>query len=845
MVKKDVINIGFSLNNKEERPHRHPVQRAPSRLYRAAVPSKEVDSRAKYCCPNTCIGPEFIVRATKPSKVIHLKGVRDSCRKKVVVILLNGQKIDVSCDPNITTAGQIFEVVVISEEFEDNFTLGLAALLDGDFAFIPHETKLYKVAPAGWRGDNKKHILPSFTFTLYLRVKFFLPSLRGIRYWTMKHLLYLQLRRSLLEQQIQCDMNQHVSLSGLALQSEFGDYSDQEHGSGDYFLLEHYIPESLLTQHEDGNSLKTRMKILHKERCGLDPGRAEEIYITLVQMMKGYSSHYYNAIWETKDGTNREMLLEINSQGLTLHESHCNERQVYEFFVWKKIQLLSYSKQYLFITPQNDNKGTNKPTKYKLHMNHKKSFFVFHLASFHHQISMKLRSDVNSLQSLTAEFGVSIKNYLGRENKLYQVENNENNTLHRQHVFVTPALALSANSKRIQNTVKQKTITGSHAEMEVNGDNVASFNKSSEPSHCLESINIEEHQNKENENPVSMREGCRYMSKNENRKATKMGSSSRVPGQNVYSTLLRNTVNNFNDTNTIHRVKVKMGTKVFGEVQKENNSSQKTISTVSTSQAPEISSQSSVQDVYVLNSSIKSAEEKFEVDFQESLSESLLEKFDSVACKEERMLRVVKIKRDECGTLGLQITEGSDRGLYVQSVLPDGPASSLGTVHRGDQLIAMDGHSLLNLNYEEAMDLFRCSGTEVEIVLSQIIPDTESYETLSKPRDINESRDYDALEMPVTNPKLSDHGESAIESDCGEKHLVPNLNVESSGAVPVEDFYLNSIRYEVASEGNSGGRDSEMMSTPIATPIKRRREHQQTERHDGIRAVCCVHAEDD
>jgi hypothetical protein len=27
---------------------------------------------------------------------------------------------------------------------------------------------------------------------------------------------------------------------------------------------------------------------------------------------------------------------------------------------------------------------------------------VFHLASFHHQISMKLRSDVNSLQSLTA-----------------------------------------------------------------------------------------------------------------------------------------------------------------------------------------------------------------------------------------------------------------------------------------------------------------------------------------------------------------------------------------------------------------------------------------------------------
>jgi hypothetical protein len=65
---------------------------------------------------------------------------------------------------------------------EDNFTLGLAALLAGDFAFLPHETKLHKVAPAGWRGNSKKHSVQSCTFTLYLRVKFFMPSLRGVRY---------------------------------------------------------------------------------------------------------------------------------------------------------------------------------------------------------------------------------------------------------------------------------------------------------------------------------------------------------------------------------------------------------------------------------------------------------------------------------------------------------------------------------------------------------------------------------------------------------------------------------------------------------------------------------------
>ena len=82
----------------------------------------------------------------------------------------------------ITIILYLCQHIVISEELEDNFTLGLAALLAGDFAFLPQETKLHKVAPAGWRGNSKKHSVGSCTFTLYLRVKFFMPSLRGVRY---------------------------------------------------------------------------------------------------------------------------------------------------------------------------------------------------------------------------------------------------------------------------------------------------------------------------------------------------------------------------------------------------------------------------------------------------------------------------------------------------------------------------------------------------------------------------------------------------------------------------------------------------------------------------------------
>jgi hypothetical protein len=62
------------------------VQRAPSRLYRAtAASSREINPHSKYCCPNTCIGPEFIVRATKPCKEIRIKGVKVNLSWKIHV----------------------------------------------------------------------------------------------------------------------------------------------------------------------------------------------------------------------------------------------------------------------------------------------------------------------------------------------------------------------------------------------------------------------------------------------------------------------------------------------------------------------------------------------------------------------------------------------------------------------------------------------------------------------------------------------------------------------------------------------------------------------------------------
>lgn len=55
-----------------------------------------------------------------------------------------------------------------------------------------------------------------------------------------RHLLYLQLRRDILEEGLKCDNDQASQLAGLALQAEYGNYDKQVLGMS-YFNPEYYF----------------------------------------------------------------------------------------------------------------------------------------------------------------------------------------------------------------------------------------------------------------------------------------------------------------------------------------------------------------------------------------------------------------------------------------------------------------------------------------------------------------------------------------------------------------------------------------------------------------------------
>lgn len=86
-------------------------------------------------------------------------------------------------------------------------------------------------------------------------------------------------------------------------------------------------------------------------------------------------------------------------------------RQLYARFDWLEIENLCYSKRALCVVvrrPASLRAKDAQRIKYKLHMDGRKSFFAFTLASEHHKFYLKLRNTYTSLQVLAKDMNISL-----------------------------------------------------------------------------------------------------------------------------------------------------------------------------------------------------------------------------------------------------------------------------------------------------------------------------------------------------------------------------------------------------------------------------------------------------
>nr|XP_014285407.2 tyrosine-protein phosphatase non-receptor type 13-like [Halyomorpha halys] len=680
----------------EEKPMQKTISRPIfGRLYR------QPKEGSKYCGPTTLIGPEFIIRGSEPTPLVHLGDAKVSVRRRVLVVLLNGQKIEITCDPSCTTVSDIFQVIVQREGLDHPVTLGLCILASGDFVFPPGEKKLVKIAPQPW---------PKTALTLYLRFRLYLPSLRGTRSWKWKHLLYLQLRRSLLERQLRAARPQLLALGGLALQAEFGDHSTVEKTGDSYFLVEHYLPEN-----ESG---ERELELLHRRRVGLDPGRAEEMFISHCTSLPEYGTHYISACVINKEGGSSDVWLGVNSKGVVMAYkrdfSSSVVRQPHYTFNWPDIKKLSYSKHYFDIISAD--------AKYRLKLDSNKSSYFFHLAWLHHKFFMKLTNEYTTLQSLTEEFG-DIKRS-GKKGVLHVSPDvkrpTELGALRRAASLLSPDRAI----------FRGKTAT-----------------------HCL---------------------GTRSESCRENRTPT---LTSTPLTHNVSSTLSSRISDSSDGGRSKGRRRPLMGTRaIFSNSQHDLHSS-------SSQASLELISPISSVPPYLLTTNIKCVDSKYHSNFQETISESLAEKFDKAAFLTERILNTIRLERASDGSLGLHVTEGKDGHVYVLSTVEGTPAANCGAIFSGDQIQAVNGIPVLNVSYFDVLKLIQNSGQVIELVLSQI--------DRGQPMSIK------------SHPTIC-----KVSQETG----IDMIGVLQKG---IEASYLKTIRYEIAPETDS----DIVFSTDLPRPI--------------------------
>lgn len=71
------------------------------------------------------------------------------------------------------------------------------------------------------------------------------------------------------------------------------------------------------------------------------------------------------------------------------------------------------------------------------------------------------------------------------------------------------------------------------------------------------------------------------------------------------------------------------------------------------------------------------------------MSASLMARLEELSFAEERILHTIKLERGHGGSIGLQVTEGNDGGVYVQAVSVGGSADMAGNVNKGLQSLKL------------------------------------------------------------------------------------------------------------------------------------------------------------
>lgn len=336
-------------------------------------------------------GPEFVKTTVEPFASLDLprsillqtkKGKSEEQRKKVNIMLLSGQRLELTCDTK-TVCRDVFDMVVAHIGLVEHHLFALATLKENEYFFVDPDLKLTKVAPEGWKEEPKRKGKAAVDFTLFFRIKFFMDDVSLIQHSLTCHQYYLQLRKDLLEERIHCDDEASLLLASLALQAEYGDYQPEVHGLS-YFRLEHYLPARVMEK-LDMSYIKEELPKLHNTYAGASEKETELEFLKVCQRLTEYGVHFHRVHPEKKSQTG--ILLGVCSKGVLVFEVHNGVRALVLRFPWRETKKISFSKKK--ITLQNTSDGI----KHAFQTDSSKACqYLLQLCSSQHKFQLQMRA---------------------------------------------------------------------------------------------------------------------------------------------------------------------------------------------------------------------------------------------------------------------------------------------------------------------------------------------------------------------------------------------------------------------------------------------------------------------
>ncbi|XP_033070056.1 tyrosine-protein phosphatase non-receptor type 13 isoform X12 [Trachypithecus francoisi] len=639
-------------------------------------------------------GPEFVkmtiepfISLDLPRSILTKKGKNEDNRRKINIMLLNGQRLELTCDTK-TICKDVFDMVVAHIGLVEHHLFALATLKDNEYFFVDPDLKLTKVAPEGWKEEPKKKTKATVNFTLFFRIKFFVDDVSLIQHTLTCHQYYLQLRKDILEERMHCDDETSLLLASLALQAEYGDYQPEVHGVS-YFRMEHYLPARVMEK-LDLSYIKEELPKLHSTYVGASEKETELEFLKVCQRLTEYGVHFHRVHPEKKSQTG--ILLGVCSKGVLVFEVHNGVRTLVLRFPWRETKKISFSKKK--ITLQNTSDGIKHAFQTD---NGKVCQYLLHLCSSQHKFQLQMRARQSNQDAQDIE-RASFR-----------------------------SLNLQAESVRGFN-MGRAISTGSLASSTLNKLAVRPLSVQAEILKRLSCSELSLYQplqnsSKEKNDKASWEEKPREMSK----------SYHDLSQASLYPHWKNVLVNMEPPPQTVaelvgkpsHQMSRSDAESLAG-VTKLNNSK----SVASLNRSPERrkheSDSSFIEDpgqAYVLGMTMHSSgNSSSQVPLKENVD--VLHKRWSIVSSPEREITLVNLKKDAKYGLGFQIIGGEkmgrlDLGIFISSITPGGPADLDGCLKPGDRLISVNSVSLEGVSHHAAIEILQNAPEDVTLVISQ------------------------------------------------------------------------------------------------------------------------------